>query len=558
MMLACIGCPFLHAETNLNSVVSNTDAPRSQTEMQIEKYVSNFYNINNWCEVDECWSDDQIDRNGVGDFASGHITPENKSVESMWTACYKTIGRTNAVQKSLKARSAETIPAEKIKQLIGECCFVRACMYSRLVFHFGDVLYSSTATDLPKALKRTPKAEVLKYIYQDFDKAIEGLPVSNPAGAARATLGAALGMKARTALWFKDWDTVIACTHRIINELKCYELYDDYYTLFLNKTHNTKESVFSLTRSIAAKKTLDKWNERLPRNNGGYARYVPTWDLLASYLCTDGLPIDESPLFDSHNPFENRDPRCAATIVAFDSYFMGFEYDPNPKTGREVLNTETGVEVKNQDNFAATGSASSNGLLWKKRVDEDCLANDFKTEHDMWVMRYADVLLMYAEAKIEKNEIDKSVLDVMNRVRVRAYNCKVGEKDKYPAITAKGGQSKLRSILRFERRMEFPMENLRYYDLIRWHICEKVFGGSNYGLYKGASIIINNMVKPGYWFWGQAPEVDENGIANFSKLARKNMCNPLSERSFNPCQYLWPIPAKEFVANPGMQQNAGY
>ena len=550
-------CKSIAALVMFVSTVSLSLHAETKVETQVEKYVSNFYNISNWLEVDECWSDDQIDRNGAGDFVSGSINPKNKSVEAMWTACYKTIGRTNSVQKSLASLPAGTIPAEKMKQLLGECCFVRACMYSRLVFHFGDVPYSNTMTDVPTAMNRISKTEVLKHVYEDFDKAIESLPVSNPDGSVRATLGAALGMKARTALWFKDWDTVILCTRRIVNELKCYELYDDYYTLFLNKTHNTKESVFSLNRSIAAKKTLDKWNDLLPRNNGGYARYVPSWDLLAAYLCTDGLPIDESPLFDSHNPFENRDPRCTATIVVFDSYFMGFEYDPNPKTGREVLNTKIGEEVKNQDNLFATGSASCNGLLWKKRVDEDCLANDFKTEHDMWVMRYADILLMYAEAKIEKNEIDKSVLDAMNRVRARAYKCSAGETDKYPSII-ETDQAKLRSILRFERRMEFPMENLRYYDLIRWQICEKAFGEANYGLYKGYSSTISNMVETGYWFWGQAPEVDENGIADFSKLSKKKMCNVLSERHFNSRQYLWPIPAKELVGNPDIQQNSGY
>ena len=546
-------------DLDLNPLSQATSGNWNQTEQQIEMSVNNFYDTENWLELDETWNDDQIDRSSIGDFASGSITSETKQVENMWATCYQAIGRVNAVLKKLENLPDGTMSEDKLKQFLGECYFMRACMYSRLVFHFGDIPYSNTIIDIPTALSmgRTPKDEVLKYIYEDFDKAIERLPVSY-SGVTRATMGAALGMKARVALWFKDWDMVIASTDRIINELKCYELYDDYYTLFLNKTHNTKESVFSLARSVSAGKALTWWQDRVPRNNKGYARYVPSWDLLAAYLCTDGLPIDESPLFDSHNPFENRDPRCSATIVAFDSYFMGYQYNPNPQTGREVL-TEDGKKIKNMDNLYGSSSASYNGLIWKKKIDEDCLANSYKTEHDMWIIRYADVLLMYAEAKIEKNNIDKTVLDAMNQVRARAYKCGIGETDKYPAIT-ETDQAELRSILRFERRMEFPMENLRYYDLIRWRICEKVFGKGmrNYGLPRGAHSTIDMMVKPGYWFWGAAPDIDENGVADFTKLADQKMCNSLATRDFNSRQYLWPIPYKEIIINPNMKQNEGY
>lgn len=547
-------------DLDLDPLSSATNSNWNKTETQIEISVNNFYDVGNWLEVEECWSDDQIDRSSTGDFASGRINSENRSTENMWTTCYKAIGRVNTVLKKLETLPAGTLADDKKKQFLGECYFMRACMYSRLMFHFGDIPYSNTVIDIPTALSmgRTPKNEVLKYIYEDFDRAISNLPVSYT-GFTRATLGAALGMKARTALWVKDWNVVITCTDRIINELKCYELYDDYYTLFLSKTHNTKESVFSLARSVAAQMTLNKWDDRVPRNNKGYARYVPTWDLLAAYLCTDGLPIDESPFFDSHNPFLNRDPRCAATIIAFDSEFMGYIFNPNPETGKQTLNTKTGEMVKNDDNLSGNSNSSYNGLVWKKRVDEDCLANGYRTEHDMWVMRYADVLLMYAEAKIEKDEIDQSVLDAMNQVRARAYKCDVNEITKYPVIV-ETNQAKLRSILRFERRMEFPMENLRYYDLVRWRICEKVFGEGmrNYGLYRGASATITNIVIPGHWFWGLTPEIDENGVPDFTKLAEQNMCNSLSQRNFNPRQYLWPIPAKEIIINSNMTQNDGY
>ena len=545
-------------DLDLNPLSSATNGNWNQTEQQIEMSVNNLYDVQNWPEVHDIWNDDQIDRSSAGDFAAGRITSQNGTVESMWTVHYRTIARVNAVLTKLESLPVDIFTGDKKNQYLGECYFIRACMYSQLVFFFGDIPYSNTVLDISTSMgmSRTPVAEVLKYIYEDFDRAIAMLPVSY-SEYTRATLGAALGMKARVALWYKDWTTVIDCTERIINELKCYELYDDYYNLFLSHTHNTCESVFALARSVSANVALTYWGDRLPRNNGGYARFAPSWDLFAAYLCTDGLPIDESPLFDPHNPFENRDPRCAATIVPFGEEFMGYTYNPNPVTGKKTLNSNTNQMVQNKDNIATTDVASYNGLLWKKRTDEDCTLNGRKTEHDRWVLRYADILLMYAEAKIESNSIDQSVLDAMNCVRARAYKCNFSETDKYPAITMHD-RKKLRTILRYERRMEFPNEGLRYFDLIRWRLCEKVFNMRNYGLFRSASSVIDNMVTPGHWFWGMTPEMDENGIADFSKLEEQKMCNSLSVRSFNTRQYLWPIPAKEIIINSNITQNDGY
>lgn len=557
-------------DLDLNPLSSASNENWNQTEVQLEQSINNFYAVDHWVEVHDCWNDDQIDRNSAGDFAAGRITSESSETQKMWDACYRAIARVNAVLKKMEQLPAGTLSEEKKNQFLGECYFMRACMYSRLIFHYGDVPYSDTVLDIETALAmgRIPKAEVLQHIYDDFDAAVELLPVSC-SGQTRATKGAAAGMKARVALWMEDWDTVIASTGYIINELKCYELYEDYNELFLNKTHNTKESVFSVGRSVAAGVTLTGWGDRTPRNNGGYARYVPSWGLLAAYLCTDGKPIDESRVFDSHEPFKNRDPRCCATIVPFGELFMGFVYDPKvteeAKNDKKAYTTNAaGEKVENKDNIATTDVASYSGLLWKKKVSEDCIANGFKTEHDMWILRYADILLMYVEAKIEKNDIDQSVRDAMNQVRARAYKCDYTETDKYPAVR-ETDQSRLRTLLRIERRMEFPNEGLRYYDIIRWKLCEKLFGEGkkSYGLHRSGSGIYDNLVKTEYWFWGMTPPIDEDGIADFSLLAEKDMegktmCTSLCTYSFSKRQYLWPIPTKEIIINPNMKQNEGY
>jgi hypothetical protein len=124
--------------------------------------------------------------------------------------------------------------------------------------------------------------------------------------------------------------------------------------------------------------------------------------------------------------------------------------------------------------------ASFNGLVWKKGIDDSWLQNGRQIEPEQIIIRYADILLMYAEAKIELNEIDKSVLDAMNLVRARAYKVALADAN-YPAIK-NGNQVQLRKQLRMERRMELAAEGMRYMDLVRWRLAEKVLTRPIYGL----------------------------------------------------------------------------
>lgn len=113
-------------------------------------------------------------------------------------------------------------------------------------------------------------------------------------------------------------------------------------------------------------------------------------------------------------------------------------------------------------------------------------------------MRYADVLLMYAEAKIEMNSIDQSVLDAINEVRARAYGVKLSETNAYPAVSTTN-QAELRRTVRIERRMELAYEGIRYMDIIRWRLAEKVLNTGIYGMLDPAELK-NKVVDAGLWF----------------------------------------------------------
>ncbi len=542
-------------DLDLNPLSMATNENWYADETQVEMSVNDLYRQNLWRRLPMFWNDDLTRRAELNDLISGGLHGELYEVTETWRNYYQIIGRDNAIIDKLKAMPDDFMDPVKRDQYLAECLFLRASAYSRLITLFGDVPYTEATIDIDQGLQmgRTPKAEVLQKIYADFDYAIENLPVET-GSVQRATKGAAYGMKARIALYNEDWETAIASTKACM-DLGVYDLYPSYRDLFLSSTHNTEESVFSLPNSIEFGSRWG-WQDMLPRNNGGWAANSPTWDLLAAYLCTDGLPIDESPLFDSHNPFLNRDPRCAATLIPFGENWLGYEYDPHPVTGKEVMNYTTGEEVTNQDCKTNKDMASFTGLMQRKYLDESSTQNGYYGEQDIIILRYADVLLMYAEAKIEANQIDQSVLDAINKVRARAYGVDPSAINSYPPVTTTD-QAKLRTILRTERRMEFAIEDTRYFDLIRWRLAEVVFNRKFYGLYNYESENVKNFVDNGAWLWGETPQIDENGIADFAPLEKYGI-NPLKECTWPERQYLWPIPSNEIMINENMTQNDGY
>jgi hypothetical protein len=340
-------------------------------------------------------------------------------------------------------------------------------------------------------------------------------------------------------------------------DLGVYQLFPDYTTLFLNKTKNSIETIFAVPYSEERNIiwSANECRDVISRTSGGYCSRSPSWELFCSYLCTDGLPIDESPLFDPREPFENRDPRCTATIVEFGREWLGYTYAPHPDS-LLVLNHNTGQLVKNNDNRAVDTWAPFNGLAWAKYVDDTWI--DQITDNDNILMRYADVLLMYAEAKIELNDIDVTVTNAINQVRARAYGVDVTETSSYPEVTDTN-QNELRKSLRIERRMEFAKENaIRYWDIMRWRLAEKVLNLPRYGMLDVADLK-EKVVSKGLWFFPEIPPVDEDGIADFQPMYEKGLIRILVTRKFDsPKHYLWPIPTTEIVINENMTQNPGY
>jgi hypothetical protein len=543
---------------------------------ELEMAVLELYNIDYWdAELtrvnknatsdgySQQWTDKYSDnwtaRTGLSEIDGATISSQTSFVNMTWQYAYKCIAAANRILINLE-KAKDAVSEEKLKVFEANARFARAAQYAKLIFLYGDVPYYTTILDIDEAfaLSRTSKETILDAVYEDFDFAIQNLPETYGADEYNyGTKGAALAMKARTALYMGDYalarDAAKACM-----DLGIYSLYPNYHELFLSSTKNSIETVFGTPRSVELGIVIPgsgRVKEPLPRIVGGFANGGPSWDLLCSYLCTDGLPIDESPLFNPHEPFKNRDPRCTATIVEFGTPWLGFIYQPHPDTLR-VMNLNSGQLVSNTDNRAVGQYASYNGLVWKKKIDEDWL--DIQTDPDNIVIRYADVLLIYAEARIELGEVDQSVLDAMNTVRARAYGSGVNETSLYPALTTLD-QAQLRKILRVERRMEFAFEGTRYHDLIRWELAEKALNNHPiYGMLDPADLR-TKLISNGLWFFPSTPQIDDDGLVDFSEMFNAGQIKLLAERTFDVSkQYFWPIPSSEIEINPNMDQNTGY
>ena len=504
------------------------------------------------------YSDDWSQRTELYDWLAGSVADDWSKAKNEWAYDYRGIARANTVLYSLE-KTKESLSDATVRQYTGEAKFFRATFYMYLINLFGDVPFYTDYITLEEAynIGRTVRYLILDQIYKDFDDAAEALPVSYT-GTQRVTRGAALAMKARAALLMNDWKTC-ATSAKACMDLGVYSLHPDYRELFLSKTKTSPEYIFVLPCSNElANHSYGEAATRsfYPRNNGGTSVAQPSWELFFAYPCTDGKSVEDSPLYDPANPFKNRDPRLSEITVPFDEVFMDYVYNPRPSAS-QTKQVSTDKMVKNNDSRVNSKDCSYNGLILKKYVDEEWI-DDRLTDTPQRILRYADVLLMYAESKMEMNEIDQSVFDALNSIRARAYKCGIAETGKYPAIT-ETNQTALRRIIRNERRCELAWENRRWFDLIRWRICEPCLTAPIYGLPANDKIKANEAT--GYWIWPKDfrphmradTTIDLSDIENYPNYYQINV-----QRAFNPRQYLFPIPQKERGSCPMLTQNPGY
>lgn len=471
------------------------------------------------------------------ELGNGKVDASNDINEKIWTNCYVGIQRCNIITANV-SRIENITNQEKVVRNVAEARFLRAYWYHHLVELYGNVPLVTAPLELSESMvSKTPREELYDFILTELEEVAADLPETYAADAdiGRATKGAALALKARVALYAGRLDVAIDAAERVMDS-GLYGLDDDYEGLFIkSKQQLSKEIIFSISFLTG------QWTHRIPqgvnsRNGRGYSSKIPTQALIDSYLCIDGLQIDESPLYDPLKPFENRDPRLHYTCAVPGSIFHGYQFE----THRDSLkcwnyNVNPPARVPNQD--ATNPYASFSGYCWRKYANMENPDYLTRSETGIIVLRYAEVLLNYAEAKIESNDIDQSVYDAINLVRSRVD---------MPEVSAGKSQAELRSIVRIERKSEFAFEGLRLYDIRRWKIAEQVLTGELLGrIPKG--------------LLASAPEIDENGSPSYDNVPNKADMRVIELRIFDKNKnYLWPIPQIEMDVNENMIQNQGY
>lgn len=481
-------------------------------------------------------SDIGWDRNGSGYQLLGRGVIQLDGVNGQWwKPMYQGIARCNAILEKAPAIK-DKIPAAAYNDYIGQVRFLRAYYYSFLNELFGGVPLVTKSISLEESqTPRATKAEVNDFIFSELDIAATELPTT-ASEKGRATKGVALALKSRIALYNSNW-TVAAASAKTVMDMNAYQLHPNFGELFMYKGASSKEAMLTV-EWMQGYKTNNSAANFYSRMAGGYTNKIPVQSLVDSYECTDGKSIDKSPIYNPLKPYNNRDPRLGFTVVLPQTIYMGYLFETNKDS---LLTWDYNVTpAKRVGNVEATHAyATFSGYCWRKYTDPIDMPNKAGSTLPYILFRYAEVLLNYAEAKIEANQIDQSVYDAINLVRQRpSVNM--------PAITSGKSQSELRSVIRKERKYELAGEGLRFFDIRRWKTMEKVMVGNLLG-----RIPKGNLSNP--------PVIDENGDPDYSKVTNLVQMRVIEVRSFDKSKdYLWPIPRIELLTNKALVQNPGY
>lgn len=505
-----------------------------KTEKDAEMAVSNLYNVLPTWDVDEAInSDDAVHgiKWAAGNQSKGVYDPADYG----WSGEYGYIRQANLVLEKIQEMD---LSEDAYKKLEGQARFFRAYTYFTLIRSFGAVPYIDKPLELTDVenITRTPKDEVYAKVMEDFDIAIANLPVQwDEANSGRITKGAAMAMKARAALYYNNWETAMTEAKNVM-DLGQYELYDKdntgrYKELFWEVADGCDEFILSVQFNAPTRTHyLIGW-ECFPTL--GWGGLNPTQSLVDAFEDINGAPItSEASVYDPTNPFANRDPRLEVNVLHDGETMYGVTIKVAPLSS----SGNTGI--------GQHGDATATGYYQQKWLDPsiDPQSTGWDMGKDWVVIRYAEVLLTYAEAKNELSPLDPSAFDAVNQVRHR-----VGMPDLQNTDPTKptycGTQDDLRKRIWNEWRVEFALEGgKRQWDIRRWGIAKDVlnapFEGLRYTLVDDPNAPKGDNGKKCILYVGEP-----------LKLAGSH---------YEDHNYLLPIPQTEIDLNPKLEQNPGY
>jgi hypothetical protein len=493
------------------------------------------------------WSDIAFSMESDAISSGTYVAPET---DGTWDGAYSSIRNAN----KLIAEGESSSIRNDLLPYLGEGYFFRAYSYFRLLKNYGGVplIDKVLVPDDPEVFSsRASREEVVNFIISDLDKAISNLNPRSSTETGRLCKEAARAFKSRVCLFEGSWrkfhqsgdaNTLLdlaASESKSVIDSKSYSLYnakgkDSYRYMFIDKTStNNPESV--LAKHYRININYDTWMYGV-----SWGSMNPTKRIADMYLCSDGLPVDESSLFEGYgqcrSEFQNRDPRMAQSLIIPAISIKRPQFDsPNPQW----------PGVGNNRNI------NSGYMLYKYISEVSALGSTDDSNYDYNLMRYAEVLLIYAEAKFERNG---SISDADLDITINALRDRVEMAHLTNALVQNAGLD-LRTEIRRERTVELAFEGFRWDDLRRWKTAETELPKS----------VLSIKVTGTQW---DSPEVTVDGHSTsgvFHNLPADQLENgykvlqPGGQRSFEPGKnYLLPLPTKQISLNPALEQNPNW
>lgn len=482
------------------------------------------------------------------------------ATDANYTKLYKRIYYTNLL---LKNAESFDVPADIIVP-VAEAKFFRAYSHFELVQLYGDAIILTEPLDLDSEKlygKRNDRGEVIDQVIKDLKDAVGGLPeTSSEAG--RLNKYIAYAMLSRVALYEGTWQKfhtngkdatsntsrsteLLTIAKDAANEVikgGKYQLFyneklgnESYRYMFtledgaqcnpanLSKSDNT-EYIF-VKRHRNGDKTA--WN--LTHGMVANACYV-TRKLANMYLCSDGLPIGKSSKFQQYagvtDEFQNRDNRMGNNML-----YHGQQYWNNDGKWRT---TWTDADLTS----SLTANVRSGSGYQNRKWGTERQVEDYYESYDFPVIRYAEVLLNYAEAVYELNgTITDSELDYsLNKVRLRVNP----SMPKLSSTLVSANNLSMREEIRRERTVELVLEGFRIDDLKRWATAPDEMPQDMLGVQVTDT-----------WF-------ETNWTDHKRSLSSDGCLILYSDRTWNDKLYLYPLPSDQLQLNPQLEQNPGW
>jgi len=493
-------------------------------------------------------------------FATGTINAGTVSNDP-YNTCYTQI---RAVNQLLANIHLTKMMASNKAELVAEARFLRAWYYNILVEHYGGVplVGDSLYTYLtPINVKRATYAACVTYITSECDAAAAVLPLTQGGlNWGRASGGACMALKARVLLYAASplfngttlpadagksssgtvdpslvgyptpdptrWQlaenaaqAVIASGAYTLNTANSYQTSTPGYGfqgLFPLRVNT--EYIFQLMRGPNS----DLENLFLPPSRSGANGAFPYQGMVDAFPMSNGkLITDPTSGYDPNNPYNNRDPRLNYSIIHDQTVL-------NVRNGSGLIDGQAPVNIylgnNNGQNPDAVHQGTVTGYYCNKMLDPSAVAATiaFLSNRCLPLIRYAEILLDYAEAANEYEGPTANVYNAVQAIRQRAglnpYQLPTGL-----------SQADMRTYIQNERRIELAFEGHRFFDVRRWKIAAQTENIQALGM-----------------------EVDENG-----STVAYNEFN-VTKHNFRPAMYLWPFPISETGKSPTLIQNPGY